>query len=1039
MSSGEVEQTYEDPPPEAVEDLVGDLTGVIEVPTEEECYLYSILTDESGIDLAEFAIYNPENDDGCFRAWPFQYSWFRDSHPQVIDQCGRAVGKTLSILLRAFAFVFNYPGAEMLVTAPELNHLEMVTEKIESYFFDTRLGSEMIERRRGSLTHRPFLMKFANGTKIIGRIPQRDGRGVKGQHPLILAQDESQDYPKAGWKELTHTLKRGVIGAQWRAHGVSRGVQDEFYDRTQNVPGNPWHVHRISQIHRPNWNDEERQQQISEAGGSREDPDYKRNVYGEHGGAVNMLFILHRLMKCQPGGTLVWTIQDEAKVSPIPIETVGVGDAVVTALGRGEVTEVHESSHRKLSRIRFDGGEHVCTPEHPLLTPNGWVRADQLRIGTRLVRFADMPGLLETAAREGTEILQQGLLEDGRDQAGQTVPSVWQAISWAMENVFKRVRQPRAQVSESTARRDVSVLWAAHYYGHVLSRVLFGGMRKGLKASTKDNVYLRRMWRRRVVGEAATVLLKDLRRESSGQDEDYEKELQGMRVLSHSFLSAQQSDAILFSAMLEPSVGSDKDRFARSFLSTLRQVFSSGPFNAALLRQGLLDCSKDQGAASKGEKPHECRQSRRHADPSVPIMASLGRRAQGMASAILDLTIRRTRRQLRLHSDRRGSSGPEDRSRGGRCQSSTGETGGRGQGARRLANFPRVDSVEILERGDQDFDRLSGGEDHVVCYDLTVSGHPSYAVGPMGLLVHNCVDSEPESDYNDNEYYPVTIKDIDLEERQCDVSDLLDLPASHTAKYKTFWAGMDVGYTNDPSEILVFAEYKPNAAERKLDAHFKRAHPIEGATRVKLITRISLIRVSNPQQVKAVLAVVRHYKPKCFALDKTGAGLPLFQDIQDLIETAASPEQEAEARSVAETIKGYNFSEKILVDIDETIDVPVPAAMDAADPTQVAKQAGIERSVLEHSTDCLRRMVDEGRIFFPWDRELIKELQGQTFSYSKANMDQYGRRRRQFSEGRFHALDACRMSAMGLVQHSIEEFIGSKKKQKPVLDSFMQP
>jgi len=40
-------------------------------------------------------------------------------------------------------------------------------------------------------------------------------------------------------------------------------------------------------------------------------------------------------------------------------------------------------------------------------------------------------------------------------------------------------------------------------------------------------------------------------------------------------------------------------------------------------------------------------------------------------------------------------------------------------------------------------------------------------------------------------------------------------------------------------------------------------------------------------------------------MDKTGVGLPLFQDLQDT------------APSVAVRIKGYNLSEKILVDFDD--------------------------------------------------------------------------------------------------------------------------
>lgn len=274
--------------------------AVIEALTEEEMYLYCILHDPSGLDLAEFTWHDPaaDNPEECFRAWPFQWTWFRDDNPFQIDQCARAVGKSLSIKMRAFAFPFLFPNQAMLITAPELNHLEAITSIIEETFFDIRLGREMLLKGRGGsggITHRPFLMKFANQAQIIGRIPQRDGKGIKGQHPVWLELDEAQDYPEQGWLELVETLKRGWEGATWRAHGVTRGVQDKFYEYTQD--DSKWKVHHITAMHRPNWNDEERQEKM-ELYGSKDNPDYRRNILGVHGDATNPIFVMHQFMRC---------------------------------------------------------------------------------------------------------------------------------------------------------------------------------------------------------------------------------------------------------------------------------------------------------------------------------------------------------------------------------------------------------------------------------------------------------------------------------------------------------------------------------------------------------------------------------------------------------------------------------------------------------------------------------------------------------------------------------------------------------------------
>lgn len=276
------------------------MSAVIEDLSEEEMYLWALLSDRSGLDLAEFCWQEHENEWSIWRAWPYQWKWFRDESPLQIEQSARSAGKSLSIRMRAFAFPFLHPGQEMVIAAPELNHLTPVVSLVENLFKNSRLGSELLPRGRNQgITHRPFQMDFLNGSRIIGRIPQRDGKGMKGLHPLWLELDEAQDFPDPGWVEVIETLKQGNDDARWRAHGVTKGVRDYFYKFTQ--PGSGWTVHHITAMHRPNWTDEERQQKIEQYG-SRDHPDYRRNILGAHGDASNPLFVLHRLMLCVDQG-----------------------------------------------------------------------------------------------------------------------------------------------------------------------------------------------------------------------------------------------------------------------------------------------------------------------------------------------------------------------------------------------------------------------------------------------------------------------------------------------------------------------------------------------------------------------------------------------------------------------------------------------------------------------------------------------------------------------------------------------------------------
>lgn len=272
------------------------MSGVLEALSEEECYLYAILSDHSGLDQLEFLMVDEEQDDACWRAWDFQHSWWRDDSPLQIDRCARSLGKSMSIMARAVAFPFVHPGNEMVITAPEKVHLDAITSKTESTLLSIRLTREMLKGGggRNSFRHQPFQADFKNGARIMGRIPQRDGKGMKGTHPLWLELDEGQDFPAAGWQETIETLKRGVEGAVWRAHGVTRGVRDHFYRFTQ--PNSGWVVHTYPAMIRPTWTEDERKEKELQYG-SADDPDYRRNVLGLHGDSSSFLFPLHRLMQ----------------------------------------------------------------------------------------------------------------------------------------------------------------------------------------------------------------------------------------------------------------------------------------------------------------------------------------------------------------------------------------------------------------------------------------------------------------------------------------------------------------------------------------------------------------------------------------------------------------------------------------------------------------------------------------------------------------------------------------------------------------------
>jgi hypothetical protein len=270
--------------------------SAVVMPDEEDCYLLALLEMPDGLDLAEFAWLDPESYDNCYRAWDFQWNWYTNNDMYQIDQGGRALGKTVGIKMRACAFPFAYEGQRMLLSAPELNHLRPLTDEVEKALLSTRLLREMLPDGKGKgIARQPhWQVRFKNNTGLISRLPNKDGKGVKGQHVINIELDEAQDYPLPGWIEIVETLNAGLPGAMWRCHGVSKGVRDKFFEKSQ--PDSGWTVHRPMAMHRPTWGKTERENKIKEYGGSRQSIDYRRNIYGEHGDAANSVFVLARLM-----------------------------------------------------------------------------------------------------------------------------------------------------------------------------------------------------------------------------------------------------------------------------------------------------------------------------------------------------------------------------------------------------------------------------------------------------------------------------------------------------------------------------------------------------------------------------------------------------------------------------------------------------------------------------------------------------------------------------------------------------------------------
>ena len=774
-----------------------------------------ILMDPSGLDQAEFFWADPVNEHGRYRAWPFQHSWYRDESAFSADQSGRAVGKSVSVTMRAFAFPFVHSGQSMLLTAPEMNHLQPLISAVEERIKGCRITRELLPKSRSNGVNKTphWQMTFVNGTKLISRIPHMEGDGVKGQHVLAIELDEAQNYPAKGWAEVAPTLNRGVPGARWAVHGVPQGVRDRFYDITEGSVDDEsvqWKVHRIMGFFRPTWTDAERAEMIVYYG-SRQNIDYKRNLYGEHGDKSNAVFVLSRLMACFFENTLV-SVERHGQIVHIPIQGVDVGDVVINGTNRGTILASNSTQRNDLTRIFIQGEEFVCTPEHRWFTTRGWVEAADLRVNDRVIQAEDLPTLWKAADLDATKVLLEAMLRG-------------------------------------------SSVGEARFYDDVKPEVLLAQL---------------------------------------------------------------------------------------------------------LFEMGASELQCESGKVS------------------IEVLHAL-------RDEVLNSEISRTGR---------------------------------------TAGVAKVESVEILEPGSEEFLKLSGGKDSVTVYDLTVSGHPSFFVGNGQFLVHNCCDMDQGSVYNNEVYKSYKIEEEDLpntkglDEEQAKfarwdyLEQLIHIPPSHltgwTQKvgnkemgaikgYTSYWAGMDVGVTNHPSEILIFGQR-------------------DGSDQLDLLLRVNMHRIKTGDQRFVIERLFQLYgaKMKAFGIDMSGLGQPVWADLTD-------------TPAIAKRVFGYGFAQNRVCGFEDR------------ELTGNEKQSdlAIMRNVVESTTDWLRNdFVDNKRILLPWDKEILLDFQGQTYTSQSDKSSPYGRRR-VFSGGSFHVLDAVKMMVAAKMIPPLEAIMNNKVEQADVFDIFL--
>lgn len=877
----------------------------LEALSEEEKYLWAILSDPSGLDLAEFSWMNPEDrETRCFRAWPYQWAWWRDESLHQIDCSARSIGKSLSIKVRAYAFPFVHPGEEMLLTAPEGNHLDAITDIVETGFGSNYLGREMLIGGRIGVKHRPFHVNFKNGSRIMGRIPQRDGKGVKGctgydtpiltKNGFVMSQnivpgDEVMSHT-GQWKKVTHVYFDNNFCYEVKGYGsfpITVSHEHRFYGAQNHAT-----------LKQPRKFDDELSfdstEHLIEDNFYWATPNHipyvepKYPDHSEFGKSFNtnnedFWWIVGRYLadgytsfNSKASYRVHWVVVPEKKdVISNRIKDLGLNCSFRERKhSSAGILELCSTGFAKWLKTYF--GYFNDTKKMPAFV---YSLSDNLR-DALLEGYFSGDGSIKRK-NERTAGSASKVLAIGMQLLAQTLGY----------SVSCNVIQPKqTHIQEVALKSTPKLSW----------RITISKSSHSYRFNKQFSVGKIKS----VVPLGATPIV-DIRVEDD-----------------HSYLSGSIMSHNVHPLWLELDEAQDYPEPGWTELfETLKQGHKGSMWRAHGVTKGIQDSFYKFTQPNSGWKVH---------------------------------------RITAMHRPTWTDKERQDK----------------------ISQYGSQESP--------DYRRNILGE----------HGDANHVLFNLFRLMQG-VDQETTSSYNDHIYTKLQITNEMVLDYDDDILPLLDFPVSHT-KYKHIWIGADIGMTSDPTEILVFSEEDDKKTSKSV---------------LRLISRIKLLRINHENQANTMLFLLNFYKPHALSLDKTGLGLPLFQDIQ----TRAS--RDPNIKGMLDRIKGYNFSEKILVDIDSSIEVD-------PDVGDVVKEAGIRRNVLEASTDILRDLVDSNRIRLPWDKEIINEFQGQTFSYSKNTRDIYGRARR-FSDGSFHALDAARMAVLGWQQDKITTFIKQADKYEP--------
>ncbi|MHB9037068.1 MAG: terminase large subunit domain-containing protein [Armatimonadota bacterium] len=241
-------------------------------------------------------------------------------------------------------------------------------------------------------------------------------------------------------------------------------------------------------------------------------------------------------------------------------------------------------------------------------------------------------------------------------------------------------------------------------------------------------------------------------------------------------------------------------------------------------------------------------------------------------------------------------------------------------------------------------------------------GKPAYGAFSLDALS----DAFQELDYRRLSILGEDLKDCESEEESFDrLEMLLNLVPSEGV----YWIGGDLGYTNDPTELVVFKEEES-----------------EGRQVMKLVLRVHMEHVSYPHIAQVIGILDRFYTPAGIGVDNGGNGLAV---VQELLTLDKYKQLDLDGR-----LHGYDFGGM----------------------TTLAKRDGkeVRKRTKEQMTSLIVGALQRKQIAFPeTDSEIEDQFTTHTYTLSNSNVI--------YSKGNDHIIDAVRCAMLAHEQGSFPE------------------